>query len=874
MLEFQTPWLLYLVWMIPSLAAWWLLLQHRRARALAAFVPPTLQPRLCPSFALRRPYAQTALVTAAALLLLITAAGPRWGEREESVLQQSRDLIIVLDVSLSMLANDVHPSRLQRAKVDCMDLIDELRGDRAALLVFRHKPALVCPLTTDYTFLRQALAGISPESAPRGETDIGAAIARALEAFDETEASHKAIILISDGEDLSGLAGEKAEEAGQRGIPIYTVGIGSRAGSTLPDPRNPGDMIRFEGQPVISRIDHESLHTIARKTGGSYVPIETAGTGSTTLGMLYRDHLRNISRRTLAESRQRRTVERFQWFLLPAFIFLTAACALSRGRFATGSKRGIHVPPGSTAGPAGVACLLLSFAITAPAAISQPDEPVPPAASRANPRDTARLAQRRFRQGAWEDAATLYLSAAEGSPRNAARTYRHNAAIALAQAGRHREAASIFSALANERHRGDRDAHLPLGITLYHAAGESADDDPDDAQLQADTLQQAGEAFRQALRSAPDNTLRHDLALTLRQIPDAKARANALRLAAEHAQRSPDTLATQMLNAQRTIATDIFDAATNALPDRIRAFEALAQRQGDNADLWLPLQAKLMEALAQQPDDEQTRQAVAALQPLIQVTRENMADGRQRLRDLDEEGFRSAKMAEQGIYQLWKSLAPYERLLDETRRQQTEAIAQTEGARRSDPTLTPAELQHECAELTALFRQRFEKAVPPEGMAEPAVEPGAEPEGITAETRARILELANSAERFQRAAAEYSLKDARGRALEAQREADTRLEEISRLLPPPPPRPPEQQVPDKDQDKDSPPEDAPGQASPPQTGDEKQGEPVPTEPAERPENEDDIRAILQRTLEREKEHQDEKRRREQRIPLPPTTRDW
>jgi len=136
-------------------------------------------------------------------------------------MQRGRDLIIALDVSRSMLAQDVHPNRLQRAKADIQDLLRELRGDRAALIAFRGKAVQLCPLTTDYAYLEQALAEVSPESAPRGETDIGDAVTKALEAFESDAGAYQAIILISDGEDLAGRIKAAAESARKRHRNFY-----------------------------------------------------------------------------------------------------------------------------------------------------------------------------------------------------------------------------------------------------------------------------------------------------------------------------------------------------------------------------------------------------------------------------------------------------------------------------------------------------------------------------------------------------------------------------------------------------------------------------------------------------------------------------
>ncbi|MEI7900474.1 MAG: VWA domain-containing protein, partial [bacterium] len=183
-MRFVFPWLLLLLSAIPVVGVIWLWLYRRAQSRLSLLIAPTLQSKLMPARPQATFYFQFVLALTGLTLLAFAAARPQWGRKNEKVFTRGRNLVIALDVSRSMLAADVHPNRLEHAKTDIMDLIEDLKGDRAALLAFRSKGSLLCPLTTDYTFLRQALDGVSPESAPRGETDLGDAIHKALEALD------------------------------------------------------------------------------------------------------------------------------------------------------------------------------------------------------------------------------------------------------------------------------------------------------------------------------------------------------------------------------------------------------------------------------------------------------------------------------------------------------------------------------------------------------------------------------------------------------------------------------------------------------------------------------------------------------------------
>jgi len=255
------------------------------------------------------------------------------------VAAKSRNVVVALDVSRSMLAADVRPNRLERAKADIADLVDSLEGDRCALVAFRQKGVLLCPLTTDRAFLRSALETATPESAPRGETDLGAAIRTALQALDPAMDDHNAIILVSDGGDLRNNALDGAAVAKKRGIPIFTVGLGDpRRETTLPDASGSGVQM-FKGQPVKVKLEEKALREIAAASDGRYVPLATAGTAETTLGAIYRRFLRQVAAKEQAEEEELRATERFGFFLVPGLVLLLAAAFLSRGRFSGSVRR-------------------------------------------------------------------------------------------------------------------------------------------------------------------------------------------------------------------------------------------------------------------------------------------------------------------------------------------------------------------------------------------------------------------------------------------------------------------------------------------------------------------------------------------------------
>jgi Ca-activated chloride channel family protein len=222
---------------------------------------------------------------------------------------------------------------LERVKADVADLIDSLEGDRCALVAFRASGTLICPLTTDHGFLRSALEQMTPDSAPRGETDLGGAIRASLTALDPAADDHNAVIIISDGGDLRGEAIQNAEIARKRGIPVFTVGIGDpRVGATIPSEDGRGPM-KFKGETVKVKLEESALKAIAQASSGRYVPLATAGTAETTLGAIYRRFLRQVAAKEQNEE-ENRTAERYQFFLVPALALIIAGASLSKGRFA------------------------------------------------------------------------------------------------------------------------------------------------------------------------------------------------------------------------------------------------------------------------------------------------------------------------------------------------------------------------------------------------------------------------------------------------------------------------------------------------------------------------------------------------------------
>lgn len=320
--EFGEPARLLWLWAVAPFAVL-LVLAARRARAAReALMSSAAFSRLAVSRTPGAEIVRGSLLVIGLALLIAALAKPRFGFRLEEVKRRGADLVIAIDVSRSMLSRDVPPSRLDRAKTYVKDLLAATRGDRVALVAFAGKAVPMCPLTVDHGFFVSALEELSPDSAPRGGTAIGDAIRAGVDLLERNPERDAAIVLITDGEDHESFPLEAAAVARERGVKIFTVGIGDPSeGAKVPG--KDASVMSFDGKEVVSKMDEELLTKIALETSGAYVP---ARTGTYNLGQVYTDHLENLRAAELSTEKRRRFVEQFQWFAAAGLVLL----ALSR----------------------------------------------------------------------------------------------------------------------------------------------------------------------------------------------------------------------------------------------------------------------------------------------------------------------------------------------------------------------------------------------------------------------------------------------------------------------------------------------------------------------------------------------------------------
>ncbi len=327
--------MLFLIWTVPVLFLVVLYGMKRRRRILTRFASARALKTLIPNLPSHRRWLKAGLVLAAAAFLSLALAGPQYGFHWQEIEQKGVDLMIALDCSKSMLARDIQPTRLDRAKREVYDLLSMLQGDRVGLIAFSGTAFLQCPLTLDYQAFHLFLSTLTPDTMPVGGTDIEAAVRTALAGFDPEAATEKAVILITDGEHTGrGDPIQAAEAARDRGIKVFCIGVGSRGGVPVP---NEGGGFKKDpsGGIVVTRLDEETLQKIAVLTGGTYV---RSVAGDMDLDVIYtREILGKMERSTLTGGRKQVWEDRYQWALLLAVMVLVIEMLLKSTRPKTGA---------------------------------------------------------------------------------------------------------------------------------------------------------------------------------------------------------------------------------------------------------------------------------------------------------------------------------------------------------------------------------------------------------------------------------------------------------------------------------------------------------------------------------------------------------
>jgi Ca-activated chloride channel family protein len=384
--------MLWLVWTVPVLFVFCYWGIRRRTRILSRFSSLRGLDAIAPDACASRRWIKAGLMLAVFALLVFCLAGPRYGYHWRKIERKGVDLIVAIDCSRSMMASDIKPTRLERAKREVMDLLDLLHGDRVGLVAFSGTAFLQCPLTLDYRAYHLFLGALKPGFMPVGGTDLSAAVRTSLAAFPRHDAADKAIILITDGGATTGgdpMAAARAARAAH--VRLFCIGVGRPGGVPIPA-KGGGFITNKAGDIVLTRLDGSLLKRMAVVTGGSYV---RSVAGGMDLEDIYFKHIRKEMRSaTVSQTKEKVHEERFQWFLALAVLILAIELLVPLGR-----KKGTLA-----------LVLMIVVGMTS-------------AAHAADPKAAVRKAEKAYSAGAYQKAVTHFIDAQLYDPDSAEISY-------------------------------------------------------------------------------------------------------------------------------------------------------------------------------------------------------------------------------------------------------------------------------------------------------------------------------------------------------------------------------------------------------------------------------------------------------------------
>jgi Ca-activated chloride channel family protein len=469
-------WFLLLV--LPGLIAflWWS--WNKRRQLIGQFVQSRLLAQLTVGISAQRQKLRLALLVASAGLLLIVLARPQWGFTWEEVHQRGLDIIVAIDTSRSMLAEDVPPNRLNRAKLAALDLKKLAKTDRVGLVAFAGSAFLQCPLSFDDEAFRQSVNALDVNIIPQGGTALAEAIETARAAFKEKNDNHKVLILFTDGEDHDGSAVEAAKTAAREGMMIFTIGVGSPNGELLrvADSKGRVDFIKDDqGNVVKSRLNEKLLRDIAESAEGYYMMLS----GASTMEVLYERRLAPLPKAEHAGRQVQKFHERYQWFLGLAILLLIVEMFIPERKPVRKNEAMMNAP-----NPELRKAMALLFVLALPAF------------SFASPSD----ALKQYQKGRYEAAYREYQRALKNKPADPRLHY--NAGSAAYQAKNYDKALEhLNSALLTPDLQLQERAYYNLGNTEYRL-GEEASDPAKKQEAWQDSIQR----YDSALKLNPQDT--------------------------------------------------------------------------------------------------------------------------------------------------------------------------------------------------------------------------------------------------------------------------------------------------------------------------------------------------------------------------------
>lgn len=401
MFRFEDSIYLYLLAVIPMLALLRFMMTRSRKKRLRKFGDPQLVKQLMPDVSRWRPAVKFWLLQAALALIIVMLARPQLGTKISHEKRQGIETIIAMDISNSMLAQDVTPSRLDRCKMMVENLVDNFTDDKIGLIVFAGDAFIQLPITSDYVSAKMFLADIQPSLIATQGTDIALAISKAVNSFTQEEGIGKAIIVITDGEDHEGGAVEAAQEARKKGMRVYVLGVGSKGGAPIPD-GNGGYMKDRAGNTVMTRLNQDMCRDIAKAGGGAYIHVDNNSDAQRQLD----NELAKLSKKETETTVYSDFDEQFQAVGILVLLLLIAELCLLECK--NPLLKNVRFFKGKRRYASAILALMLVSTI-----------PTQAQSDRSNIREGNRL----FRSGKHADSEVSYRKAMEKNPRNPQAAY-------------------------------------------------------------------------------------------------------------------------------------------------------------------------------------------------------------------------------------------------------------------------------------------------------------------------------------------------------------------------------------------------------------------------------------------------------------------
>lgn len=328
-MRFATPDFLIGLGVLALLALLWLWSARKKKRLLELFADRELLAGLISGFSPKKRHYKYLLLFLAMLFLVFSLARPQLGTHMVMLKREGQDVLLAIDVSASMMAEDMKPNRLAKAKQEVQGLISKMQGDRVGLVAFAGAAFVQCPLTLDYAAAKMFLGVIDTDLIPQPGTNLADAISKATSAFVKKERKYKILILITDGEDFGKGLDQAVDEAKVEGVHIYTIGIGRPDGEPIPLRNQRGEMIGYKkdqnGEVILTRLDEVTLQKIASETGGKYYH---ASSGEIELDKIY-DEISAMDKKEQKGRLLTQYEDRYQYVLPFAVVFLAAEVLLS-----------------------------------------------------------------------------------------------------------------------------------------------------------------------------------------------------------------------------------------------------------------------------------------------------------------------------------------------------------------------------------------------------------------------------------------------------------------------------------------------------------------------------------------------------------------